>query len=198
MVETILGEVITTFHKIGIYDVVLPFLLVFAIVFAILEKTKVLGTEKVQTDKGEVEYTRKTLNSLTAFVMAFLVVASSKLVEAITAISSQIIIVIMLVLFFMISVGIFYGSKEDVSLEKKSGFRTFFMIFVFIAILAIFLNAMKTSDGHSWLEIIASLLMRFTTDTAVAAVVLLIGVIVFMWFVVKEPKKTDKDKEGEE
>ena len=38
-------EVLLFFEQIGIYDVVLPFLLVFTIVFAILEKTKLFGTE---------------------------------------------------------------------------------------------------------------------------------------------------------
>ena len=31
--------------KLGVYEVLLPFLLIFTIVFAILEKTKVFGTE---------------------------------------------------------------------------------------------------------------------------------------------------------
>ena len=81
---TILGQVIVFFRQIGIYEVVLPFLLVFAIIFAILEKTKVLGVEEVQG----VKYTKKTLNSLIAFVIALIVVASSQIVAAITQISS--------------------------------------------------------------------------------------------------------------
>jgi hypothetical protein len=200
MSDTVLGGVITFFQNIGIYDIVLPFLLTFAIVFAILEKTKVLGTEKIKDDKGtEHEYSRKTLNSLVAFVLGFLAVASAQIVEAITTISSQIIILILLIIFFLTAVGIFYGKSEDVSLEKKSGFRTFFMVLTFIAILAIFLNAMKTTiDGQkvSWLEIFIGVLAEFTTNTFVAAIVLLIGIVLFMWFVVKEPKQKTKT-EGE-
>ena len=192
MVETLLGNVIVFFHKIGIYDVVLPFLLIFTIVFAIFEKTKVLGTEKV----GEVEYTRKTLNALAAFVIAFLAIASSQIVSAITSISSQVVIVIILVVFFLMSVGVFYGHEEDVSLEKKSGFRTFFMVIVFIAILAIFLQAIKTSDGNSLLEVAIYFLSLAASETWVAAIVLLIGVVLFMWFVVKEPKKTGGETGG--
>ena len=43
--ESVLGGVIDVFERIGVYDVVLPFILVFTIVFAILEKTRVLGVE---------------------------------------------------------------------------------------------------------------------------------------------------------
>ena len=44
-------EVIQFFDGIGLFDVVLPFLLVFTIVFAIFEKTKVLGTEEIEGHK---------------------------------------------------------------------------------------------------------------------------------------------------
>ena len=40
-----LESAINFFKEFGLFSVVLPFLLVFTIVFAILEKTKVLGTE---------------------------------------------------------------------------------------------------------------------------------------------------------
>ena len=57
--------------KIGVYDVILPFLLVFTAVFSILEKTRILGMETID---GK-EYTRKNQNSMLAFVMAFFFVA---------------------------------------------------------------------------------------------------------------------------
>src|SRR3989338_8886122 len=78
-------QVIEFFDTIGLFDVVLPFLLVFTIVFAILEKTKVLGTEDIEGKK----YTKKNLNAIASFVMAFLVVASSELVEIITTVSAN-------------------------------------------------------------------------------------------------------------
>ena len=35
-------EIILFFDEVGVYDVILPFLLVFTIVYAIFEKTKIL------------------------------------------------------------------------------------------------------------------------------------------------------------
>src|SRR3989338_8827869 len=66
--ESVFRGVIGFFDKIGVYDIILPFLLVFTIVFAILEKTKILGLEKID---GK-ETTKKNLNSMVAFVIAFL------------------------------------------------------------------------------------------------------------------------------
>src|SRR3989344_4299236 len=111
---TVLGGVIAFFVRLGIYDVVLPFLLVFTIMYAVLEKSKILGTEKF----GDDTITRKNLNAMTAFVVAFLVVASSKLVEIITAISAKLVVLLALLVFFLLLVGTFYGQDEEVKLEK--------------------------------------------------------------------------------
>ena len=60
-------EVIDFFDTIGVFDVVLPFLLVFTIVFALLERTKVFGVETID---GK-HYTKKNLNSVAAFVIPY-------------------------------------------------------------------------------------------------------------------------------
>src|SRR3989338_801425 len=96
------------FDKLGLYDVVLPFLLVFTIVFALFEKTRVFGTEKA----GDKEYTRKNLNGMAAFVIAFFVVASSQLVQIIFKVSSQVVLLMFLSVFFLVLAGSFHTGKE--------------------------------------------------------------------------------------
>ena len=78
----------------------LPFLLVFFIIFALLEKTKILGTEEIEG----TTYTRKNLNAMIAFVVSFLVVASSKLVEIIADVSSQMVVLLLASVFFLLLV----------------------------------------------------------------------------------------------
>jgi hypothetical protein len=183
MAETVLGGVVEFFQELGVYDVVLPFILVFTIMFAILERTKIFGIEEVKGTK----YTKKNLNAMVSFVIAFLVVASSKLVEAITKVSSEIIVLLLLVVFFLMLIGSFYTSEE---IEKKGvslegAWRTGFMIFIAIAILFIFLDAIVAEDGRTWLEVFWDWLSQFYTNTAVAAIVLIIAVIIFVYFVTK-------------
>jgi len=67
MTESMLAESLQFLSRLGVFDVILPFLLVFTIVYAILEKTKVLGTEKV----GGKVASRKNLNSMVSFVIGF-------------------------------------------------------------------------------------------------------------------------------
>ena len=188
MAETVLGGVLNFFKDLGVYDIVLPFILVYTIMFAILEKTKLFGTETV---KGEA-YTKKNLNAMVSFVVAFLVVASSKLVETITAISSQIIILLLLVVFFLMLIGSFVTTKDitdkGVGGALDRGWRILFGVIIFIGIVFIFLDAIKLETGESWLEVFISFLLQFYTNTAVAALVLIIAVILFMYWIAKEPK----------
>ena len=73
---SVFREALIFFDQVGLYDVVLPFLLVFTLVFGVLEKSKILGTEK--GGDGEM-YTRKNLNAMVAFISGFFVVASAQL-----------------------------------------------------------------------------------------------------------------------
>ena len=49
---SVFGDSINFLVKLGVYDIILPFLLVFVLVFALLEKTKILGTDKVKNKEG--------------------------------------------------------------------------------------------------------------------------------------------------
>src|SRR3989344_9411007 len=94
---TAFGGVVQFLDRLGVYDVVLPFLLVFTIVFAILEKTRVLGVDKVD---GK-EYTKKNLNAIVAFVIGFLVVASTNLARAINSVLANVALLLALVISFL-------------------------------------------------------------------------------------------------
>ncbi len=176
--------VLDFFEKIGVYDVVLPFLLVFSIVFAILEKTKVLGTEKIDSK----EYTKKNLNAMVAFVIAFLVIASSELVEIITEVSAQVVVLLMASVLFLLLVGSFFKEGSGVFLE--GGWKIFFMWIMFVGILLIFMNAL------GWLDDLWGWMSQGTGGNAIGSIVLVIIVIFFMWFVVRGPetKKSAKNE----
>ncbi len=58
------------------------------------------------------KYTKKNLDAMVSFVIAFFVIASSQLVETITQISSQVVILLLLSVFFLILVGSFAQETE--------------------------------------------------------------------------------------
>jgi uncharacterized membrane protein YfcA len=177
---TALGGVVQFFSDVGIYDVVLPFLLVFTIVYAIFERTRVLGTEKV----GDKEYPKKNLNAMVAFVIAFFVVASSQLVETITKVSSNMVILLLLVVFLLMLIGSFYGEEEigKKGIQDKTQ-RIIFIIAVSLGIVFIFMDAIKTGTGISWLDYSFDYLKNYWSSTAVASVILILFIIGFMLWV---------------
>jgi len=170
-------EAIGVFDKLGVYDIILPFLLVFTIVFAILEKTKVLGIEKI----GSQEFTKKNLNSVVAFVSALLVVASTKLVAAINESVANIVMLLLLSVFFLLLIGSFYKEGEAVALEK--GWRALFMLIMFVGIVAIFMHGIKTDSGVSWLGWLwVQLTQNWDSNyvTSIVFVIVLVGAILYI------------------
>lgn len=180
-------EILVFFEDIGVYDVILPFLLVFTIVFAILDKTKVLGTEEV----GGKHYPKKNLNAVVAFVIAFLVIASSRLVEIITNVSANVVVLLFLSVFFLLLAGSF--AEEGKPYHLTGPWQTIFMVIMFLGIAGIFLNEVTTEDGKPWLEAIGDYLGGNDSDRIIGSAILLIVVVGFMFYVLQEP---DNKKSG--
>ena len=175
--------VIDFFGDMGLYDVVLPFLLVFTIVFAIFEKTKILGSEEIDGKK----YPRKNLNAMSAFVIAFFVIASAEIVDIITTVSSQVVVLLMASVLFLLLVGSFFKEEKEGFWLHQKGWQVFFMIIMFVGILLIFMNAVKTEDGDSWLDVFWNFLSQEGGGgNAVGSIVLIVIIILFMVYIVKD------------
>ncbi len=76
-------EVIRPLVDIGLVDVILPFLLVFTIVYATLQKTEVLGPDK------------RRMNTMVAFVIGFLTVLATSLLNVINVLLSWFVLVLL-------------------------------------------------------------------------------------------------------
>ena len=178
--------------RLGVYEILLPFLLIFTIVYAILEKSKIFGTEKI----GETEVTKKNLNSMFAFVTSFLVVASSRLVAAVNEAVANMTILLLLGVSFLLLVGVFHTGKDEVQLSK--GYKNIFMVLMFIGILAIFLHALKTNDGRPWLYFGWEYLVNNIDTGAMGALILTILVVIMMGYITGKPKEEKSSDKKEE
>jgi len=94
--------------RVGFVDVFLPFLLIFTVIFAILEKTKILGEGK------------KNMNSGIAIIFALLVVvphvtgnfpAGYDPVQIINAALPTISLLVVAIISLMILIGVFYHDR---------------------------------------------------------------------------------------
>jgi len=124
--ETILqSEILTKF--------VYPFLLIFFIVFAVLEKTKVLGDD------------RKQLNALVAFVIGLIFVGAvfPKLVVA----NMILFLTVALVIVFVVLLLWGFVSSGEKGVEISKGLKTFLFIVLGIAVVVAVFWAVGVGGG---------------------------------------------------
>ena len=181
--ESVFRGVIEFLADVGIFDVVLPFLLIFTVMFAILEKTRIFGTEDIEGQK----YTRKNLNAMTAFVVAFLVIASTQLVALINQALAQVSVIILIMVSFLMLIGIFYKEGEEDILSQ--GWKTFFMVVLLITVILIFLQAIPMSGGQGFLESFWDYMVENWGTNWVGALIFIIILVILMVVVIREPKR---------
>jgi len=130
-------------YDIGFYDTILPFLFVFTIVFAILQKSLVFGTYPSGIPK-------KNINALVAFVIGFIFVASIARVSVFESITQRLALALVAMICIALLLGVF-GSYLDMDFAKsKWYFLTIFMITVAIGLSAFgfsdFISGRKIAD----------------------------------------------------
>lgn len=176
-----LGNAIQFLENFGFFDVLLPFLLVFTVVFGILEKTRIFGSEK---DKDGMEHPKQNINSMIAFVIGLFVVVTPKLVRGIQVSLPQIAFILIALVSFMLLAGSIVSSGEF-SFEKRTGWRVTLTLLLFISILAIFLNAVD------WLDPVLDYIADRWKDTFIVSIVFLGIIIGTIFYVVRSPVKKE-------
>ena len=95
----------------------------------------------------------------------------------------------------MLLIGVFLGDKE-LKFDRKDKWFIFWSIFMLIGIFLIFLNAIKTVDGKSWLEVGWNWIGANWSSTAAGAIILILVVIGFMYYIISPYKPKEEKKEG--
>ncbi|MCK4669597.1 MAG: hypothetical protein KAT43_00215 [Nanoarchaeota archaeon] len=185
--QTVFGGVVEFMRRLGFYDVVLPFLLVFALLYAILDKTMILGEEY----RGEP---RRSLNAIVAFVVAIIFVGATQIVAIINEAIANFVVVIIVVAFFLITISLFVGEGGILKFTKKgeAGHRWFVYIFLpglFIVILLIILHAL------GWLQKLFTFLSAHWSEDWIATILFLIGIAIFIGIIVRGDKPSDQNKD---
>jgi len=180
---SVFRDALAFFDQVGLYDVILPFLLVFTLVFGVLEKSKILGTEKGADDKT---YTRKNLNAMIAFITGFFVVASAQLVELVNVLVSRVALILVILVMLMLLIASFHKQQGDDGFELK-GMQGWLSGIVVVAVVLIFL------DGVGWLTPAWYYVTGYWNSTFMGTVLLLIIVVGFIVYLTREPGKKKAD-----
>ncbi|RLG28169.1 hypothetical protein DRN98_09910, partial [Methanosarcinales archaeon] len=165
----------------GVVDVLLPFILVFTIIFAVLQKTKILGEDK------------KQFNVMIALVMGLGVVIPHIVggygrlnfdpVVVINESLPQVSLIVVAIVMMLLIIGVF-GNEIDIAGTPLSGWV---VIFALVAVVLIFGSAVGWFALPFWLAFLYNPELQ-----ALIVMILIFGVII--WFITKEPKPDKEEK----
>ncbi len=177
---TIAKEVFVLLNEIGLLDVILPFILVYSVVWSVLQRTKVLGEHSQQ------------YNSVVAFVLGFFVVAALQIVDILQSIVQWSALAVIAIVFVAVF-GKFFGGMKDPSKENYPKY---------IGLLVMGLIALYALGLADWISI-------SFVENYLLPIILVIGfVVVIIWAIMRpessdsvttaSPSKPDRKKKAEQ
>ena len=161
-----LTNIISNLESFGFYDVALPFILIFTLMFAILQKIKIFG-------EGS-----KNFNAIIALAMALLVIRQVSIVEIMNQFLPQVSLIALIFVVILLLIGILLGPSEG-----WTGLPLGLGVILTLVTVGWALFASASLSIPSWLQFSQS-------DWY-----LIIGIglfFVFLFFITSEPGKTDK------
>ena len=125
-------KVVVFMQSSGFYDYLLPFLLIFAIVFAALEKTQVLGKDKTN------------INIVVSVVIGFLLIVQQGIVQTINSFLPKVSLLLVVILMVLMVFALIAG-------RNHKGFTGMMFVIacivVFIAIMLSLTSSIPGADG---------------------------------------------------
>lgn len=175
-----LENYIRTLDSWGLTDVLLPFALIFAILFAILQKAKIFGEEA------------RKVNIVVSMVIGFMVVFPHVLgvypqgwdvVEIMNNALPNVSLIVVAIVMALILIGLFGGEATWLG-NRISGWIA---VISFLIILAIFGASAGWWGDWVWWN-------NFLSEDAVAIIVITLVFGVLVWFITSEP--SDPENKG--
>lgn len=126
------GDTIKVLQEVGVFDYLLPFLLIFSILFAILEKTKILGSEKTN------------INIVVSTVVSLLVLVQPGIIQTINLFLPRVSLIIVVILMGLLVISMVSG-------EHYQGLKgSVFALAVILIIISIIIALVLPETGGSF------------------------------------------------
>src|SRR3989344_9630962 len=163
-----LDAVVLLLQSFGFFRVVLPFLLVFVIVYAVLMKTGVLG-------KDDAPW-RKPVAGVVAMAMAFYIIAYTPVINALAILLPQasfLLILIVLIMMILALLGFNFETGPDQAVNKWMVVVALVIIVVFVAMLGVAFPQIPVLSG-----IAAALAGQIAFDIPIESITFLVAILV--------------------
>ena len=168
--ETFLGESIRLLVGLGLYDVILPFIFVFTIIFVLLENQKLLGQNR-------------KVHAMVAFCIGFIATASLATVEAINTFFAATGFFMVAGFCVMLLAAMFGATSLNVPGDKWWSKIPKVTVFLTIGLTITYLSLVAFGVADEVLAFIPSLSSVLTGGVIVGAVFILL-----IWFIIRPSK----------
>jgi hypothetical protein len=160
----------------GFYEYVLPFFLIFVVIFAMLEKTRILGgTKKPKTN----------LNIVLSVILSLIVLFNTDLIFLMNQTLSRISFFIIMAVMVMLLIALFYNPKNGKPIGLQMGVATI------LALAGVFWSLSTSYYGYDALPY-----WLYLNDSTLSLIFFLVlfGVIIYFVTGPHETQETDKFK----
>ena len=175
--------------NLGMFDVILPVLLVYAITFGILQRAKIF-----EKGKGDKQEANKELNASIALVIALLFVSAANMTGIIQKFMPFVGLISVLSITFLMLVGLIGGNLTDLLADGNFG-KPLKGVLILLTSIA-FLFTFGLAAGWWTLTSASGLLLSgqgiFTTQNVSVLIFIAILVIAIFWITKSTNAKEDK------
>ncbi|MEM2115389.1 MAG: hypothetical protein QW524_00265 [Candidatus Woesearchaeota archaeon] len=188
------GNSLLFLARLGFFDVILPFLLIFTLLYAVLDRTNILGYfTKTETVR------KKNLNAIVAFSIAFLVISSAKAVSFLVSFIPKVMIIFIIISLLVILAASLYGYSGEDQFKIDPKYRKWFLIAVFVSVgvilfMVIDFNEILSNPNINFLRLLFGRISIDWEDVfyGILMLALTLGAI---WLVVREPTTGSKKEQ---
>lgn len=183
-------DMIVYFQDIGIYDVMLPFLLIFTVIYAFLQKTMILGFDKDPND-ADKKIPKSKFNMVVALILGLVSIRIEIVRTILTNALPKVSVTIVGILMVFILVSMFTG-KPGLGIPSTGLFKHLFLWGPAIVVAYYFL-----SDVYNFFPAFEFIREHISTIIVIAVFGIVIGMITSDT-PTKEEEEKKKEKREEE
>lgn len=168
MAGTLLDNTIVSIYNTGFFDYVLPFMVAFAVIYGILQKTNILGEDK------------KRLNALFALIVSLIIMPFAANLSYATYLSKVVVVIFGYIVLMMVLVMLGYKFEQH---KKYSVPIAFVLVLLMLA--------------TEFFDVAAFLQFRLRSELMYGLLIIIVFGLVF-WMITKPKKEREEVvKEGE-
>ncbi|MGC9132808.1 MAG: hypothetical protein ACP5GJ_00130 [Nanopusillaceae archaeon] len=174
--------------QMGFFNVIIPFLLVYSIIYGLLAKYKIIGDPYKSDAEGKA--TRSLISMIAAAIGFFVVAAANVVLEMLTLIP-YFVLFILTIFLLLLAIAPFITSGGEIKIEGKTR-----NILLAASIIAFFLITMFSLGLFNYLAGVSSYFSSGYTIQIVETLLVLGILFGIVYWIVKVPAKEEKSSQS--